>query len=183
MSLNTFADKDPIASSLVNENFEDLASGKEMHYNSAWIDYTPTWTTLTGQATTLGNGTLVGRYLQIGTLVQVRIFFKWGSTTSVTGTAGWRFALPVLHRDNSSDPYTLFRQPLGTASFFDDSANSYVTGFALLDIATQHRINPVALGATGTYATSGSIASASPFTWASGDEMTLELFYESKNSL
>lgn len=55
--------------------------------------YTPSWTS-SGTAPSLGNGTLTGRYIQIGNLVIVTINGTMGSTTTYgTGTYSW--SLPV----------------------------------------------------------------------------------------
>ncbi len=59
----------------------------------AWTDYTPTWAN--GGTTTLGNGTLLGRYKAFdATTYAISIQLTWGTTTSVTGTGSWTFSLP-----------------------------------------------------------------------------------------
>lgn len=65
----------------------------------AWQTYTPSWSADSG-TTTLGNGTLVGRYCVIGGMCNLVLRFEWGSTTtqSVSG-ANWNFSIPVA-------PYT-----------------------------------------------------------------------------
>jgi len=58
-----------------------------------WSSYTPSWTT-TGTAPSLGNGTLVGKFKQVGKTVFFRSSLTIGSTTTV-GTGNWMFSLPV----------------------------------------------------------------------------------------
>lgn len=58
-----------------------------------WDDYTPVWTT-TGTAPSLGNGTLTGRFQQVGNTVHFTLNFTAGSTTTF-GTGDFRFSLPV----------------------------------------------------------------------------------------
>lgn len=57
---------------------------------SGWAlqSWTPTWTNVT-----VGNGTVVARYVQTGKWVQCRLSLAFGSSTSVTGTVS--FTLPV----------------------------------------------------------------------------------------
>ncbi|MFI9344918.1 hypothetical protein ACIG0D_27185 [Streptomyces sp. NPDC052773] len=59
---------------------------------AAWTSYTPTWTSST--APSLGNGTLVGRYMKIGRTVFVVIHLTTGSTTTY-GSGSYNWSLPV----------------------------------------------------------------------------------------
>lgn len=62
--------------------------------DTAWTTYTPTWTAATTNPT-LGNGTLVGRYMRVdGRTIVAHINLTIGSTTTL-GTGGYSFALPV----------------------------------------------------------------------------------------
>lgn len=58
---------------------------------AAWTTYTPTWTSST--APSLGNGTLVGRYMKIGRTVFVVIHLTTGSTTTY-GSGSYNWSLP-----------------------------------------------------------------------------------------
>ena len=63
----------------------------------AWASYTPVWSN-DASAPVLGNGTLVGKYKQIGKTVHFYIRFNYGSTSSIPGGSGaspWYFSLPV----------------------------------------------------------------------------------------
>ncbi|WP_020393475.1 hypothetical protein [Kribbella catacumbae] len=60
---------------------------------TAWDSYVPTWLT-SGNAPSLGNGTLTGAYKQLGKLVTFRIRILMGSTTTY-GTGEWRLSYPV----------------------------------------------------------------------------------------
>jgi hypothetical protein len=81
----------PITDNTVIIRDSTTASG--LNWSTDWTSYTPTWTS-TGTAPSLGNGTLSGRYIQIGKTVFAQIYFQAGSTTTF-GTANWRFSLPV----------------------------------------------------------------------------------------
>lgn len=60
---------------------------------SQWVAYTPTWTAVT-TSPTLGNGSLVGAYKQIGKTVHFRITVTAGSTTTF-GAGAYILSLPV----------------------------------------------------------------------------------------
>lgn len=57
------------------------------------VDYTPTWTS-NGTQPLIGNGTLRGRYAQIGKMVTAEMIFVVGSTSSL-GSGIWFFGMPV----------------------------------------------------------------------------------------
>lgn len=61
--------------------------------------YTPTWAS-SGTAPSIGNGTIVGRYLRLNDLVFASIVLTTGSTTSI-GTGTYRLTLPVNYLDSS----------------------------------------------------------------------------------
>lgn len=58
-----------------------------------WTSYTPDWTAVTTPPA-LGNGSLTGQYIQVGSLVWVTISLVAGSTTTF-GSGQYRFSLPV----------------------------------------------------------------------------------------
>lgn len=57
-----------------------------------WQTWSPAWTALTLDPV-LGNGTLVGRYLEVGNIIHVWLYLEAGSTT-VFGVGPWEFNLP-----------------------------------------------------------------------------------------
>lgn len=59
---------------------------------TAWTTYSPVWTATTTNPA-LGNGTLVGSYMKVGTICHVSIMLTIGSTTTA-GVGTYRFALP-----------------------------------------------------------------------------------------
>jgi hypothetical protein len=68
--------------------------GSLKEVSGSWVAYTPTLTNIT-----LGNGTLTGRYKQIGKLVFFEVTLTFGSTTTLATVANYtqspRFSLPV----------------------------------------------------------------------------------------
>lgn len=121
-----------------------------------WADYSPTWST-TGVAPDIGNGSLNGRWMQIGTLVLVRIDLTFGTTTD-GGTGQWRFSLPG---DNAV-------------------ADMTGSGYAVLG-ASKYRLTPVS-SSTLIRALSGEPADwvdvATPGAWGSGDKLHLNTGFE-----
>ncbi len=74
----------------------DLLDGQSGAYYAvaptAWATYVPTWT-CSGADNALGNGTLSGRYVQLGKLTFFDIYLAFGTTTT-PGTGYWLFSLP-----------------------------------------------------------------------------------------
>jgi DNA-binding beta-propeller fold protein YncE len=131
---------------------------------AAWTTYTPTWTANVG-IPVIGNGTLAGRYLQIGKTVFFAINLTAGSTTTF-GTAGnfWIFSLPVT----------------ASASAFAVGGSAYVEDAGTKVYVANPRFNTtttIVVDQTNE-TTSGSVGSTMPFTWATGDILRLAAFYE-----
>lgn len=118
--------------------------------------------TLTASVTnpTIGNGTLSGRYIQIGKLVVFNISWTFGST-STAGDGTYIFALPVTA---SGAGYTF------AANLLDSGTRRYgLAGF--LHSTTQLRC--VQLDASGSTLTHNS-----PIIWATGDGVVITGMYE-----
>lgn len=128
----------------------------------AWGTYTPTWSAA-GTAVSLGNGTCVGSYRQVGQTVDVRVTLTMGSTTTF-GTSFYRFSLPVAPKLNSLIPVYAD----------DNSATVRWAGHARIIAATTTGDNMrmvVTAGGAG-------ITNTSPFTWAQSDVLVLAGNYE-----
>ncbi|EGX60086.1 hypothetical protein SZN_09196 [Streptomyces zinciresistens K42] len=78
-----------VSAAVMNQEIRD-------QFNSmfaAWTPYTPAWTS-TGTAPSLGNGTIIGRYMKIGRTVICHINMTTGST-STYGSGDYNWSLPV----------------------------------------------------------------------------------------
>jgi hypothetical protein len=120
--------------------------------------YTPTFTNLT-----VGNGTLVARYTNVGKFVHGYMSLVLGSTSSV-GT-GARFSLP-------STPKTGGILNYGFGTYED-------TGTASVAAYVTNNSNTLELRAT--YNVSGylgSLNSTTPFTWTTNDAIAIQFVYE-----
>ncbi len=128
-----------------------------------WINWTPTYTNLT-----VGNGTVVARYVQSGNLVVARYSLTFGSTSAISG--GVQIDLPV--------------QPAASYGF-------NIVGQALLhDVGTERFLGFVMTPNTGLQASIRSWGSAGavpneillsstvPFTWTTTDILDFQATYE-----
>ena len=126
-----------------------------------WQTWTPTYTRLT-----IGNGTVVARYQQIGKTINFFWKLTWGTTTSVTNYPV--FSLPVA-AFNSGNEFTV-----GNATLQDLSGSIY---WGRVDIATDVAvIHSEYTG--GTWNTLGVVDNGSPATWANTDIWTATGSYE-----
>ena len=127
-----------------------------------WQSYTVSWSAeYTNPA--IGNGTLIGRYTQIGKTVMGSIYLKCGSTTTY-GSGAWFFRLPKTVA-NSGTPY------LGTFTILDIGYTFYsgaVNIFPGTVISNFVRDNDG----------NGILSSTTPHTWAVNDELKVAFTYE-----
>ena len=142
---------------------EKLQSGTGTSW--AWQNWTPTLTNLT-----LGNGTLIARYIQIGKTVFLYFKFTLGSTSAV-GTNPI-FSLPVTA---VASVYSAESSSIGAAKF-TDSGTGYVMGDVSFNSTTEALFQY--LNSAGTALASNSITATVPFTWATNDVISTFGFYE-----
>jgi len=138
---------------------------------NAYTAYTPTWTCSSGTQPSLGNGTLNGRYKQIGKTVFVNIKLNFGSSTTAGTPDGgnWTFSLPV----NAIAAEAIML----TAAFLDNGVHWYsgiVTGtFSGATNSFQILCNT---GAVGGY--SSPVTFMTPFVWGDTDALIIGGSYE-----
>ncbi len=113
--------------------------------------YTPVWGN-TGTANTLGNGSIVGSYFQIGKLVRFTILLTLGSTSSV-GSGIMTLTLPVTSDVFGAGGATAIFSHTGVATYFGLGLTSSTTIIALIDNAKP----------------GVSVTATSPFTWGAAD--------------
>lgn len=130
-----------------------------------WTSYSPTWTNLT-----VGNGTLVAKYKQIGKNVFGHIGLTFGSGTSITGSPS--FTLPVA---TITGMYVASASSLGTASYIDTGTAGYIGSCLFLTTTTA---SLVVGNAGGTYVGTTAVSSTVPFTFGTGDYMGINFWYE-----
>jgi len=126
----------------------------------AWQSYTPTWTAGTTNPS-IGNGTLSGRYIQIGKLVYCQFTMRAGSTTTF-GSGNWRFSYPVAPNATYANLYQV-----GSIYALDKGAANYngITQYA--------GVTYMGLIISGNW-----VSATAPFTWANGDVLEVNVIYE-----
>lgn len=122
-----------------------------------WATYTPTVSGLT-----LGNGSLAGRYNQVGKTITAVVTFSAGSTTTYSGAL--IFGLPVAPENSASS------LAIGTAFCDNGSSATRQTAVAILNGGATVYI------LTGTANTVWS--STVPFTFGTGAHITFTVVYE-----
>jgi hypothetical protein len=148
--------------------FSDAKVLNQMPYwdGSVWrpgpvvTTYVPVWSA-SGTAPALGNGTISGRYVQMGKLVWLHLHLAMGSTTTY-GTGDWRFTIPVA----GSTSFGMH----GNAVFFDSSASFLYGGFVRWNATLMRCYTGAQPGVL--------VDVTNPFAWASGDFLTFDLIYE-----
>ncbi len=137
----------------------------ELGISPPYIAYTPTWTA-SGTAPALGNGTLLGRYVQIGKFVHAYGKILFG-TTSTYGTGNYLFALPV----NASASIPAF-QTAGSALVNQGANIAAVTPYTQSVTTLGFIYGATYLGSTTI------VGLAAPFTWASTGFIDWNITYE-----
>lgn len=127
----------------------------------AWTTWTPTWTNLT-----VGSGTTVAKYTQIGKTVHGYLNFTLASDSSISGNV--LVSLPVTASSNVSQNTTI-----GNARF--DQPTGYI-GFLEIETSTTGQV--VCLNAIGTYIRQAALGATSPFTWGTGNVINIIFTYE-----
>lgn len=133
----------------------------------AWQSWTPTLANLT-----LGNGTVIAKYTQIGKTIHGFFRFTMGSTSAM-GT-GPTFTLPAATQ-TSTFSATLSNQ-IGTV-WIDDTGIGNFQG-PLIITSSSTVASAFLYTTTGTYAIAGGINSTAPMTWGSTDTFNCSFTYE-----
>ena len=128
-----------------------------------WIDYTPTWTNLT-----VGNAVQDFRYIKINNFISVVGVITLGSTSSV-GSA------PTFTLPQTAVTYASANERYGIGILEDTGTEAYDCWVLGSSTTTARLRVPLA---SGTYINSTAINSTTPFTWVSGDRISVNFIYE-----
>lgn len=159
-TFTTRANADVITPGFFNEPYDEITAIETFMRSSLfssvnssglplWQSYTPTWTN-----GVIGNGTLTGYYLNMGTMQFVNVSMTAGSTTTFGGGSPWSFSLPAG---------TTASGAVLSAWFLDGSTPYVGSGY----LASSSTVGIVGINPT----TSDFVKSTHPFTWATGDIM------------
>lgn len=114
-----------------------------------WISFTPVWTNLT-----IGNATVICKYMVAGKWVGLYLSVTLGSSSSLTANTP-SFVLPIAA---SGPAYWI-------ASYGDTGTRDYL-GLAGISAETLYLLNESVIGSYIQYA---GVTSSVPFTWTTGD--------------
>jgi hypothetical protein len=128
-----------------------------------WTSYTPT---ITAGTATLGNGTLVARYVQIGKVCFVFMSFTLGSTSAVISYP--EFSLPVTGAQSST-------YANGDVLLLDNATAEY---YGKIYLQSTTKFIPYGQNAAGTYVKDAPISATAPMTWATNDKIQANFWYE-----
>jgi hypothetical protein len=132
--------------------------------NLVWSTWTPTLTNLV-----VGNGTMQGKYMQIGKLVFCDLHFTFGATSTFGAGAAWTFTYPVTAADAFGQVFSVY--------MLDSGSNLY-TGVGTPASTTTFTLNPSVTSSAGSPALdTGSVTNTNPFTWAVNDQLRISGFF------
>jgi hypothetical protein len=143
------------------------ATGASASDLTEWTAYTPTITSDSGTFI-LGNGTLTGRYKQIGKTVFFHAKLIYGSTSS-PGTGHWNFSLPVTAQ-NSNFTFSATILDDG-ASWYGGIGNGNYTGSTTSFVV-------IIPGTSPSVTTWAVVGNGGPFSWGTADNITISGSYE-----
>ncbi|GAA2327576.1 hypothetical protein [Dactylosporangium salmoneum] len=131
---------------------------------AGWTSYAPAWTASSGTQPSLGNGSLTGRWRRPANadLVHVQIKLVPGSSTTFGGNIEWIFSLPIPAHANDLLMGNGFAQDTGT--FYRPVTTKKATTSTFFVVS----------GVGGV----GLVHATAPHTWASTDELNLQLTYQ-----
>jgi hypothetical protein len=139
----------------------DSAAATGLKYQGTWTSYTPTL-----QSITLGNGTLVGKYQQVGNLVFVVVTLDFGSTTTIATFP--RFSLPVTAELYSGNI-------LGGAQLTDAGVVNYAGIVAMEDA---NNVQIYCQKSSTNHIQYDFIGGTTPFTWTTSDKIWFQISYK-----
>ena len=135
--------------------------------STAWTAYTPT-ITADGGGFALNNGTLTGRYKQVGKTVFFKLKFVFGSTTAA-GTGHWNFSLPVTAYDAN---FTFSAAILDNGNaWYGGIGNGNYTG-------STSSFAVIIPGTSASVTTWATVGNGGPFIWGDADNITISGSYE-----
>lgn len=139
--------------------------------NGAWVVFWRPWTTWTPTLTALATnpslgstGVALGKHCVIGGTVHAQGRFSFGGTGVSAGSGEYQVALPVPPKDASESHY------YGSAWLFDTSG-------ALTSLAAC-LVQPTGVVNFRHHGGASVVASGTPWTWATGDQIRFQLEYE-----
>ena len=135
-----------------------------------WTTFTPIWTS-SGTQPSLGNGTLTGRYVNLGATIIGEIRLLFGSTTT-RGTGAYRFSLPAVGVAENF-------QPMGQVVIRDEGPGISYFGTSLFNNNQDDRMEMWIHSQSATFDEGVPIAADSPILFSTNDKILVHFQYES----
>ncbi|KKL66654.1 hypothetical protein LCGC14_2142850 [marine sediment metagenome] len=149
------------------DTLTDGSDADALHVHGVWASWSPSYANLT-----IGNGTVVARYVQIGKTIHAYWELTWGSTTGITGDV--TVSTPVT----ASSQYTTGASEVGIVMFVDISVRTNdTTGHILLASTTTFELFAMVI-AGARLVLRPMVNDINPHTWATGDIMSFRAIYE-----
>lgn len=130
-----------------------------------WTTFTPSWFS-NSTAPSIGNGTLSGRYINTGATVLMAFELVGGSTTN-WGAGLYEWAYPKLPASSSAFGGWMYGENLNSTGYY------FLPRFSISSRWEMAETSSVTNGLVNA-----TVASFSPFTWATGDYIRGYMFYE-----
>jgi hypothetical protein len=136
-----------------------------------WTIYTPTWTS-TGAQPVLGNGSLTGRYVNIGATIIGEIRLQAGVTGFNRGSGAYHLSTPTA---------AVFEnlQPVGTVVMRDEGPNVTYLGTALFNNNNGTRLELFMHTQVASFDQGVAATADTPFLFSSNDRILIHFQYES----
>jgi hypothetical protein len=135
---------------------------------AAWETFTVGWKAATTNPA-IGNGTIAGKYTRINKLVIVQIWIVAGSTTTF-GTGQYIFDLPITAKTTLGQYASVgFGYLVDSSAARMEDATLAVLNSSTTQVGLKYGPN------TGNF---GDVSSTVPFTFANGDQITVNIIYE-----
>jgi hypothetical protein len=131
----------------------------------AWTSYTPIWTGVSSNPV-INNGTITGKYKQIGKTVFFSVFVTMGSTTTY-GSGEWRISLPVTAASAKGVIANLLTLDSGSAWYHGLALTGWINSTTTIALVQSE-------GGSGM----SGFTSINPFTWTTNDEFFITGNYE-----
>lgn len=151
----------------------DLHVGSGTVHMTGWKTYTPTWTG-SGSNPAIGNGTLTGRYTQVGKLVTFQVRMLGGNTTTF-GSGNYFFSTPTTMLATIQIDARIH---FGSWYGLDASAGLEYGGFLHKASDTTVRLRYHSAATDGLF--NSTVQHSAPFTWDDPDIIFLEGTYEAQ---
>lgn len=169
LALTTIADGSQRVAAPVRNNFAAIQSAVNDligYLSNVYTVYSPVWTCASGTAPDKGNGTLTGRWTQVGKLVQGSLVLTAGSSTTFGNGGAFLFTLPAAANALLDTNF-----PVGQAAIHDASAGAdYIYSVGINTSTTVALFSPAQPAGTANQTV--------PVTFATTDVIRVSFAYE-----